>query len=358
MAHDKQDFILDDGRIVAAQAPVIISASRSTDIPAFYCEWFFHRLERGYSAWKNPFNGQQMYVSYARTRFIVFWSKNPAPLIGYLPQLAKRRIGCYVQYSLNDYEAEGLELHIPPLEKRIGCFQELAEKLSPEQVIWRFDPLILTETMGVEQLLEKVERIGDRLKGYTKKLVFSFADIASYSKVQNNLNRAHIRWVEWDEPRMHQFAQALAQLNASRWGYELGTCAERVDLSQYGIAHNRCVDDALIARLAYHDNALMEHLGLEIHEQGLFNSCPPDAIRLPGGRYAIRRTRNKDKGQRSLCGCVVSKDIGEYNTCPHECIYCCANTSRAQAAQRYQQHRKHPLSEYIVGQATPPEGDE
>ena len=108
MAWEKVKIQRENGEWVEAQAPVIISASRSTDIPAFYSNWFFHRLKVGYSAWTNPFNGVKSYVSYKDTRFIVFWSKNPAPLISHLDYLKKHNIGCYIQYSLNDYENERL----------------------------------------------------------------------------------------------------------------------------------------------------------------------------------------------------------------------------------------------------------
>lgn len=104
------------------QAPVIVSASRSTDIPAFYADWFFHRLQKGYSAWTNPFNGVKSYVSYENTRFIVFWSKNPRPLLPFLHILKERNIKCYVQYTLNDYEQERLE-KVPSLAYRIETFK-------------------------------------------------------------------------------------------------------------------------------------------------------------------------------------------------------------------------------------------
>ena len=118
-----------DGREVKAQTPLIVSASRSTDIPAFYAKWFFKRLEIGYSAWTNPFNGVKSYVSYRDTRFIVFWSKNPQPLLQYLPILERRGIKCYIQYSLNDYVAEGLEKNVPPLGQRIDTFKKLVDVL-------------------------------------------------------------------------------------------------------------------------------------------------------------------------------------------------------------------------------------
>ena len=113
----------ENGEDVEMQLPEIVSASRSTDIPAFYADWFFHRLKKGYSAWTNPFNGVRGYVSYENTRFIIFWSKNPRPLLEHLHELKELNIGCYIQYTLNDYENERLELGVPPLDERIETFK-------------------------------------------------------------------------------------------------------------------------------------------------------------------------------------------------------------------------------------------
>lgn len=172
MVWETIDITTEAGETVRAQAPVIISASRATDIPAFYADWFFDRLEKGYSVWTNPFNGVKSYISYARTRLIVFWSKNPRPLLPHLGKLREKGIRCYLHYTLNDYEAEGLERGVPPLDERIETFLRFSELLGKELVIWRFDPLVLTERTGVEELLRKAERIGDRLRGHTEKLVF------------------------------------------------------------------------------------------------------------------------------------------------------------------------------------------
>ena len=145
-----------DGRKVNAQAPIIVSASRSTDIPAFYADWFFKRLELGYSAWTNPFNGVKSYVSYANTRFIVFWSKEPRPLLDYLNILEERNIKCYIQYTLNDYEDEALEKGVKPLDYRIETFKMLSERLGRESVIWRFDPMILTDEISIDEFLSRL----------------------------------------------------------------------------------------------------------------------------------------------------------------------------------------------------------
>lgn len=343
----------ENGEIVPMQTPEIISASRSTDIPAFYADWFFHRLKVGYSAWTNPFNGTKIYVSYKNTRFIVFWSKNPQPLLKHLDYLKEKNIGCYIQYSLNDYEEEKLELKVPSIQYRIDTFKRLVDKLGIGHVIWRFDPLVLTDEISINKLLFKIEGIGDQLKGYTEKLVFSYADILSYRKVKANLEKSHIPYREWTEPQMLEFAERLAELN-KKWGYTLATCGEKVDLQQFGIEHNHCVDDALIIRFAYEDKKLMDFLKVKTFPMPVPNlfgeseSLPKDAIILPNNTYATHGD-NRDKGQRLFCGCIVSKDIGEYNTCPHLCEYCYANSSKEIAVRNWKEHKNNPFGETIKG---------
>jgi len=343
----------ENGETVGAQAPIIVSASRSTDIPAFYADWFFHRLKVGYSAWTNPFNGVKSYVSYQNTRFIVFWSKNPRPLLDHLEYLKERNIGCYIQYTLNDYEKEKLEQGVPALQQRIDTFKQLVDKLGKGRVVWRFDPLILTDDISIDSLLSKIEHIGDLLQGYTEKLVFSYADILSYRKVKTNLEKSHIPYHEWTEPQMLDFAERLAKLN-KKWGYTLATCGEKVDLQQFGIEHNHCVDDNLMIRFAYDDKVLMDFLKVKafpMPTSDLFGNSeplPPDAIVLPNNTYATHGD-NRDKGQRMFCGCIVSKDIGEYNTCPHLCEYCYANTTKQLALQNWECHKENPCGETITG---------
>ena len=343
----------ENGETVEAQAPIIVSASRSTDIPAFYADWFFHRLKIGYSAWTNPFNGVKSYVSYEKTRFIVFWSKNPRLLLPHLDYLKEWNIGCYIQYTLNDYEKDGLERGVPKLSERIDTFKQLVDRLGKGRVIWRFDPLILTDDISIDALLSKIEHIGNQLQGYTEKLVFSYADILSYRKVKANLEKSNILYHEWTELQMLEFAERLAKLNR-KWGYALATCGEKVDLQQFGIEHNHCVDDTLIIRFAYEDKALMDFLKVKIFpmpSSDLFGNTEPlpsDAIILPNNTYATHGD-NRDKGQRQFCGCIVSKDIGEYNSCPHRCEYCYANTSKEIAIRNYKSHQDNSHGETITG---------
>lgn len=348
MAWSKVHITRDNGQWAEAQAPIIVSASRSTDIPAFYADWFFHRLNVGYSAWINPFNGVRSFVSYENTRFIVFWSKNPRPLLEHLNELNSngRHINCYIQYTLNDYEREGLEKGVPPLSHRIDTFKRLVDRLGYGHVIWRFDPLILTDCISVDDLLNKIEHIGDQLKGYTEKLVFSYADIAAYKKVKDNLQSSGIIYHEWREAEMIQFASALSNVN-NKWKYELATCGEKIDVEQYGITHNKCIDDDLIIRLAYHDKDLMHFLGARIENAGLW--IPENSFEVAPGVIAMKSKKNKDSGQRPFCGCISSKDVGEYNTCPHQCEYCYANASKRAALSNWHRHQENPYSETITG---------
>ena len=349
----KPTILLEDGTIAPCQEPIVVSASRSTDIPAFYCDWFFHRLKVGYSAWTNPFNGVKMYISYAKTRFIVFWSKNPRPLLDHLDELKNRGIGCYIQYTLNNYEEEKLERGVPPVVERINTFKRLVEELGFGSVIWRFDPLMLTDDIDIDKLLKKIESIGDQLKGHTEKLVFSFADIALYRKVKSNLELNGIPYHEWTEERMKDFARRLVELNKRKgWNYKLATCGEKGRYS--GIEPNHCIDDELIIRRAYQDKELMAFLKADIKpmpKHNLFGESEPlpeDAITLGNDQYATRGD-NRDKGQREFCGCMKSKDIGQYNTCIHMCEYCYANTSKQSAAMNYKCHKENPWSETITG---------
>jgi hypothetical protein len=288
---------------VEAVAPVVVSASRRTDIPAFYAEWFIRRLQAGYVKWTNPFSGTLQYVSFARTRAVVFWTKNPRPLMPLLPVLDERGIGYYFQFTLNDYEAEGLEPGVPPLAERIETFEALARRVGKERVIWRYDPLLLADGLDVAQLVARVVRVGQAAHPFTEKLVVAFADIERYAKVRNRLRAFGKGCRELSSDEMREFAEALAAATRS-WGIAIATCAEAIDLTDLGIGRNRCIDGELLARLFGHDPELMRFLG-------------PEEF----------RHRLKDKGQRKECGCIVSKDIGAYDTCPHLCCYCYANSS-------------------------------
>lgn len=349
MALDKIIIKTESGENVEAIAPVIISASRSTDIPAFYANWFFNRLAKGYCVWYNPFNQQPMYISFKNCRVIVFWTKDPEPIIPYLPELDRRGIHYYFQVTLNDYMQDGFEPNVPPVARRVETFIKLSLLIGKEKVIWRFDPLIMTPNIGPRELLKRIWNIGNQLKGHTDKLVFSFIDVKIYRKVQSNLvketmlSKEDVENAEANHAQRIEIVEGLRKIrnawHQEGWNVEMATCAEDIDLEQYGIEHNRCIDGELMKRLFAYDEELVYYLHtLKWPERDLFGQLPP----IPGKKKNV-----KDTGQRKICGCMVSKDIGMYNTCRHFCVYCYANTSKEVVLKNKDKHNDE--SESIIG---------
>ncbi len=332
---EKSEIRTDTGKNVVAIHPVIVSASRSTDIPAFYSKWFFNRLDRGYCLWINPFNQARQYICFDKTRLFVFWSKNPENMLHSLQVLDSRKINYYFQFTLNDYDADDLEPAVPPLHNRIAVFKRLSDQIGKARVIWRFDPLVLTARIDARTLVEKIYRVGKKISNYTEKLVVSFADIAVYPNVRKNLDRAGIPYRFFSAEDICFIAEKLGQLGDDL-GLEVATCAEEVDLGAHGIGHNKCIDDGLIIKNFSPDDRLMAFLGVDNSYQRLFS-----------GFEARERPNLKDKGQRKECRCIVSKDIGQYNTCPHLCRYCYANFSEKTVLKNVG-GRTHDNSESIL----------
>lgn len=342
MASEKVSIRTDFGEIVEATAPVIISASRSTDIPAFYAKWFFNRLAKGYCVWYNPFNRKPMYISFKKTKAIVFWTKNPMPILPYLHELDERGIHYYFQVTLNDYVKEGFEPNVPSVEDRAETFKKLSDVVGKEKVIWRFDPLIITPQITPRELLGRIWKIGNMLKGYTDKLVFSFVDVLAYRKVQSNLirdtqcfNKENVCLAEMNQTQRMEIVKGLVILRETwrmhGWDLALATCAEDIDLESYGIEHNRCIDGELMKRIFAEDEELVYYLKTGyMPERDMFEQLTPRKLKDAKGM--------KDKGQRKVCGCMISKDIGMYNTCRHFCVYCYANTSRECVLANAQHH--------------------
>ncbi len=275
-----------------ASKPLIISASRSTDIPAFYSDKLISDFEKGYTQRTNPFNRKKYTIDLQNVRFIVFWSKNPLPIIDKLKYFDKRNIKYYFQFTLNDYPE--YEFYLPSLNRRIEIFKKLSDKIGKEKVIWRFDPLIISETINEKELLERLYNVGKHIFQYTEKLVISFVDL-HYRKVQNRLKRNNLIFKEFTYKQKLKIAEEIKKL-ADEWNIEVKSCAEKEDITQSGILPNKCIDDKLIARISNDDEILLEHL----------------------------QKVKKDKSQRPKCLCIESRDIGEYNTCRHNCVYCYA----------------------------------
>lgn len=264
---------------------MILSASRRTDIPAFFSDWFISRIEAQYAYVRNPMNIHQ--VSKIRLApdlvdCIVFWSKNPGPIVNRLDKLSDYMY--YFQFTLNAYDRD-IEMHLPPLDERIRTFRLLSERIGRHRVIWRYDPILLNGRYTVNWHTETFAYLAEKLCDATERVTISFIDY--YAKISNNLKKNGIYELSHDEK--NRIAEHFAG-TAHSCNLHIDTCAEDIDLSRYGIEHAHCIDGKLISRL----------LG-----------CPVDT--------------DKDKNQRPHCGCAASIDIGLYNTCRNGCIYCYAN---------------------------------
>lgn len=290
---------------------MILSVSRRTDIPAFYSEWFYNRLKEGFVYVRNPMNIHQVsriVLSPKVIDCIVFWSKNPKPMLNRLDELKDYMY--YFQFTINPYD-KGLELGVPRKEGIINTFKELSEKLGPKRVIWRYDPILLTDSMDIDYHLRYFEEIAKRLKGNTNTCVISFVDL--YKKTQRNLQDTTAR-----EPSMKEMMEMAAQLFliANKYGITVQTCAEEIALETVGAKHGKCIDNALIEDL-----------------------------------LGVKLVVSKDPNQRIECGCVQSIDIGEYNTCAHGCKYCYANFKDGVVAKNRMAH--DPNSPLLVGNLGP-----
>lgn len=316
----------------ATIAPLVISASRATDIPAFHAKWFMNRLEAGYCVWENPFNThQRQYVSFEQCRAFVFWSKNPKKLIPDLPKVSARGCQFYFQYTLNDYAETGIEHYLPRLAQRIELFKQLSEKIGRHRVIWRFDPIILGGGLTVENTLDRLYAIGHEIAPYTEKLVFSFVDW--YKKTERGLGKRDKSFRAPSNEEMLALAKGIVEVErALPSRLKLATCAETLDLDALGIEHNKCIDPDLLLRLCP-DCAEFQKTASKPTRTASQGSL----LDIPAlSQVQLAAKSAKDNGQRKACGCAPSKDIGAYNTCQHFCAYCYANQSQNAVRSRMQ----------------------
>lgn len=328
MDEKKTRIFTESGMLVDASSPVIISASRETDIPAFYSRWFINRLRAGYCVTYNRYNNKPEYISFDRCKVVVFWTKNPKPLIPILNELDNRGIHYYFQFTLNDYSLEGFEPNVPDVKQRVEAFRQLSKTIGKERVIWRFDPFVISPQLSTTILLKRVKTIGDMLYGLTEKLVFSFVDVFPHLADNKKIN------AEINKERMQEIAEGLSyyrdEWDKEGWPIHLATCAEQIDLQALNIEHNRCIDGELMKRLWPEDKILMYYLN--------YGKLPDNNSINITNMNQLSANELKDPGQRLLCGCMLSKDIGMCNTCQHFCIYCYANKSNELVNKNKKKH--------------------
>ncbi len=287
---------------------MILSVSRRTDIPNYYSEWFFNRLKEGFLYVRNPMNFHQ--ISKIKilpdvVDCIVFWTKNPLSMMERLDEL--EAYNYYFQFTLTGY-GNDVERNLPNKKTSvIPVFQELSNRIGKEKVVWRYDPIFFSNRYNAKYHLKAFRSIAEALSGYTEKCVISFLDI--YPKNKKNMD--DLLSYDLSDSELREFAKELSNI-AKENHIKIGSCAEKIDLDEYGIIHNSCIDKELIEKII-------------------------------GCKLKI----NKDKNQRIECGCVESVEVGTYNTCKNGCVYCYANYSAKSVESNFQKY--DPLSPLLCG---------
>ena len=286
---------------------MIISASRRTDIPAFYSSWFFNRLKDGFVLVPNPRNSKQLsriFLSPDIVDCIVFWTKNPSSMLNKLVKLSEYPF--YFQFTLTAYEAD-IEKHLPALQKRIAIFKQLAEQVGQDRVIWRYDPILINKHYTIDYHIDFFNQIASSLRGYTDSCIISFID--DYPHIRQSLIKEDINRLQVVD--ILNLCSSLSEITSDNQ-LILQTCAEEIELLNCNISHGACIDKTRIEKIT--------------------------------GSLLLAK---KDKNQRNNCQCLESIDIGTYDTCSFGCIYCYATTSKRNVQANKRLHNQY--SPKLVG---------
>lgn len=288
---------------------MIVSVSRRTDIPAFYSDWFIDKIEQGFLYVMNPFNRKQIskiILTPDTVDCFVFWTKDAAPMMDKLHILNEMGFKYYFQFTLTPYDKD-IEPEIRSKDELLNTFVQLSRLVGSKKVVWRYDPILLSNKYNKEYHNRVFEKFCKKLCGSTEKCVISFIDM--YAKTKRNTKGLGI--LQTDEKDMIEIATMLADI-AGGYGICIKTCCEKINLSGSNISNGKCIDDKLVEKI----------LGCSVNVK-------------------------KDDTQREGCGCVKSIDIGQYNTCGHFCTYCYANYNQERVIESMKNHDIH--SPLLVG---------
>lgn len=308
---------------------MIISASYKTDISTFYGEWFMNRLSAGYCKMINPY-GRQIYtvdLTHDNADAFVFWTKNIGPFLKYLPEVQQRGYPFLVQHTITGYPRE-LESRVIESAHTVEAMKRLAGEYGLVG-IWRYDPIVITSLTPPEWHRCNFEALATALEGVTDEVVISFGQV--YKKTRRNMDEAagecNFSWREHEAFSLEDVRQLVTDLAhiAAAHGMQTKICSQKSLLIPGLTQEARCIDAERLARIS---------------GSPLFGKI-------------------KLKGNREECGCYASRDIGDYDTCPHGCVYCYAVVQRDLALQRYKAHDPEgeflfPPRDYTPGEQNDP----
>ena len=281
---------------------IVISASRRTDIPAFYMNWFMEQIKKGFFEVINPYNRHVSIVpaSTDKVHTIVFWSKNFGPFIegGFGKKLIDAGFNLFFNFTINSSSAE-LEPNVPSLTQRLNQLEYLCGNFGARCINWRFDPICFYKTNNgdIKDNLQDLLVIARRASKYgIRRCITSFMD--DYRKIRKRI--ALIPGFSFIDPPMDRKKEIILSI-------EKKLTAEKIKL--YACCEKNLID------------ILPATSGIKK------SSCIPNdlLIKIYGGSLSLK----KDAGQRIKdgCGCMTSIDIGSYNLhpCYHNCLFCYAN---------------------------------
>ena len=285
---------------------MILNTGLRTDIPGFFSEWFYNRIEDGFVYVRNPYAKNQIYSYRLDPELIdciIFCTKNPKPMLENLEKIDK--FNQYWHITITPYEKE-IEPNVPPMNDVLESFKYLSKKLGKENVTLRYDPIFINEKYTLEKHIESFEYIINSLSDYTTEAIISFIDL--YEKTKRNFPKA--REVTKDERLKlgKEFAQIGKKNNIT-----IKTCVEGTELDKFGIDSSGCMTKEVIER------AINKNLNIP-----------------------------KQKARNGECYCLLNNDIGEYNTCAHGCLYCYANSNKKLVKRNLKLH--DPKSPILIGE--------
>ncbi len=286
----------------------IISVSRRTDIPAFYGNWLMNRLNEGFAGYSNPFNAKKNILSLNKDDIhsLVLWSKNFSPFINNALLLKNENYHLFFNYTITGLPTV-FEPCAPDTHESIESIKYLSTIFSPEQINWRYDPILISEITGFDFHINQFDLLCKMLSGYIKRCYISFPTI--YGKVERSFRsftkNSGISLLQIDMHDRILLAKRLSAI-AESYGITIFSCCGDY-LTGETIKKGHCIDGKLLSIINGKDLSKL-----------------------------------KIKPTRKECGCTESTDIGIYDSCPHGCIYCYANNNSAMATSFYKKYITDP----------------
>lgn len=288
---------------------MIVNVGGRTDIVNHYTEWLLNRLDEGSACVRNPLFPHKVsrcQLDPSVVDCIVFRSKNYRPILPHMADIADR-YGVYCFYTITAYGTD-IEPNIPGIDESIDTLLELSRIVGPQRVVWRYDPVLLTDDYSPDVHAETFDRIAARVVGHVDRCVFSFVE--QYDKLKKSLPG----FILLNREKRSLVARKLGEAASAR-GLVLQACCQTGDYRSFGIERAGCATLATLGRA---------------------NNCQFRSL--------------KHKGVKPGCLCFESRDIGAYDTCPNGCLYCYANENAAKSLENFRRHDPaSPLLDSSIG---------